>query len=79
VRAKDAYRLIVRRGGMAPALFADPERVDHIEVVEVQSGEAVLFWDRPPHAASRLAREVRRDLNSMEARDFRARWDSVEH
>lgn len=64
---------------MAPALFADPERVDHIEVVEVQSGEAVLFWDRPPHAASRLAREVRRDLNSMEARDFRARWDSVEH
>lgn len=64
---------------MAPALFADPERVDHIEVVEVQSGEAVLFWDRPPHAASRLAREVRRDLNSMEAQDFRARWDSVEH
>ncbi len=79
MRAKDAYRLIVRRGGMAPALFADPERVDHIEVVEVQSGEAVLFWDRPPHAASRLAREVRRDLNSMEAQDFRARWDSVEH
>ena len=23
MRAKDAYRLIVRRGGMAPALFAD--------------------------------------------------------
>jgi hypothetical protein len=79
MRAKDAYRLIVRRGGIAPALFADPERVDHIEVVEVQSGEAVLFWDRPPHAASKLAREVRRDLNSMEAQDFRARWDSVEH
>lgn len=79
MRAKDAYRLIVRRGGMAPALLADPRRVDHVEVVEVESGEAVLFWDRPPHGASRLAREIRRDLHSMGAAEFRARWDSVEH
>jgi hypothetical protein len=78
MRAKDAYRLIVTRGGRAPAMFADPERVDHIEVVEIDSGEAVLLWDRPPHAASKLARAVRSDLNSMEATEFRARWDTVE-
>jgi hypothetical protein len=78
MRAKDAYRLIVTRGGRAPALFADTERVDHIEVVEIDSGEAVLFWDLPPHAASQQARAMREDLNSLDATEFRARWDTVE-
>jgi len=79
VRARDAYRVILTRGGRAPALLADPHRVDHIEVVEIDSGEAVLLWDRPPHAASRLARAVRADLNSMDAEEFRARWSTVDH
>jgi hypothetical protein len=79
VKAKDAYRLIVTRAGWAPALFADPERVDHIEVVEVDSGEVALFWDRPPHAASRLARAVRADLNGMGAEEFIERWSTVDH
>jgi hypothetical protein len=79
MRAKDAYRLIVTRGGWAPAVLADPTRVDHIEIVEIDSGEAILFWDRPPHAASRLARAVRADLNSLQAPEFLARWDTVEH
>ena len=79
MRAKDAYRLIVTRGGRAPALLADPQRVDHIEVVEIDSGEVVLFWDRPPHAASKLARAVRADLNLLQAEEFRARWSTVEH
>ena len=52
MKAGRAYRLIVTRGGRAPALLADPARVDHIEVVEIDSGEVVLFWDRPPQAAS---------------------------
>ena len=47
MKAGRAYRLIVTRGGLAPALLADHTRVDHIEVVEVDSGEVVLFWDRP--------------------------------
>ena len=79
MRARDAYRVILTRGGRAPALLADPHRVDHIEVVEIDSGEAVLLWDRPPHAASRLARAVRADLNSMDAEEFRARWSTVDH
>jgi hypothetical protein len=78
VRAKDAYRLILTRGGRAPALLADPSRVDHIEVVEISSGEAIMLLDRPPHTASKLARAMRADLNSLDAEEFRARWGTVE-
>jgi len=78
VRARDAFRLLVTRSGRAPAFLADPGRIDHIEVVEVSSGEVILFWDRPPHAASKLARAVRADLASLEAEEFRERWSTVE-
>jgi len=78
VKAGRAYRLIVTRGGLAPALLADPARVDHVEVVEVASGEVVLFWDRPPQAASKLARALRADLAQLEDEEFRARWSTVE-
>ncbi len=79
MRAKHAYRLIVTRSGRAPALLADASRIDHIEVVEVDSGEAVLFWDRPPQGASKLARALRADLTQLDAEDFFARWSTVEH
>jgi hypothetical protein len=79
MKAGHAYRLIVTRGGLAPALLADHTRVDHIEVVEVDSGEVVLFWDQPPHAASKLARSLRADLAQLEAGEFIARWSTVEH
>ncbi len=78
MKANRAYRLIVTRGGRAPALLADSGRVDHIEVVEIDGGEVVLFWDRPPHAASRLARALREDLSQLEADEFIARWSAVE-
>ncbi len=79
MKAGHAYRLIVTRGGLAPALLADHTRVDHIEVVEVDSGEVVLFWDQPPHAASKLARSLRADLAQLEAEEFITRWSTVEH
>jgi hypothetical protein len=78
MRAKDAYRLIVTRGGRAPALLADVGRVDHIELVEVDSGEVVLFWDLPPHEASRRARALREELAQLDAAEFLARWSTVE-
>jgi hypothetical protein len=78
MKANRAYRLIVTRAGRAPALLADAERVDHIEIVEIDSGEVVLFWDRPPHAASRLARALREELAQLEAEEFIARWSTVE-
>lgn len=79
MKARDAYRLIVTRGGRAPALLADAGRVDHIEVVEVQSGEAVLFWDQDPQGASKLAKALRADLAQLEAEEFIARWATVGH
>jgi hypothetical protein len=79
VKANRAYRLIVTRAGRAPALLADPSRIDHIEVVEIDSGEVVLFWDRPALAASKLARALRTDLAQLEAQEFVARWSTVEH
>jgi hypothetical protein len=79
MKAGAAYRLIVTRGGLAPALLADPARVDHIEVVEIDSGEAVLFWDLPPREASRMARELRQQLANASAQEFMAHWSTVEH
>jgi hypothetical protein len=79
MKAGHAYRLIVTRGGLTPALLADPTRVDHIEVVEVDSGEVVLFWDRPPQAASKLSRALRADLAQLEAAAFMAHWSTVDH
>jgi hypothetical protein len=79
VKANRAYRLIVTRAGRAPALLADPGRIDHIEVVEIDSGEVILFWDRPAQAASKLARALRADLAQLEAEEFLARWSTVEH
>jgi hypothetical protein len=74
VRAGRAYRLLVRRGGAAPALLASPDRLDHVEIVDVSSGEVVLFWDCSPREASRLARALRTDLAGRDAEDFVAHW-----
>jgi len=78
MKAKAAYRLIVTRGGLAPALLADAERVDHIELVDIDDGEVALFWDLPPQAASRMARELREDLARLDAEEFLARWGTVD-
>jgi hypothetical protein len=74
VKANRAYRLIVRRGGMGPAWLAGPDRLDHIEVVEIDSGEVELFWDAPPRDAGRILRALRADLAAMEAEEFIDRW-----
>lgn len=78
MRASRAYRLIVKRGGWMPALLADTARVDHIEVVEIDGGEVVLFWDCPPQLASRMARMLRADLAQLDAEELLARWSTVE-
>ena len=79
MKAAHAYRLIVTRGGLTPAPLADPARVDHVEVVELNSGEVVLFWDRPPREASKLSRALREDLTKLEEAEFMERWSTVEH
>jgi hypothetical protein len=77
MKANRAYRLILRRGGRAPALLADAGRIDHVEVVEIDSGEVVLFWDCPPQTASRLARVLRADLAQLEAQELIERYRSM--
>jgi hypothetical protein len=79
MKANRAYRLILTRSGRAPALLADARRSDHIEVVDIDDGEVILFWDRPPQAASRLARALRADLSQLQADEFLARWSTVEN
>jgi hypothetical protein len=72
--ARRAFRLIVTRGGVGPAWLASPRRIDHIEVVEVDSGEVVLFWDLPAVQARRLVRALREDLGRLSANAFLAAW-----
>lgn len=72
--ARRAYRLIVTRGGAGPAWLASPRRVDHIEIVGVDSGEVVLFWDLPAVQARRLVRALREDLGRLGADEFLTAW-----
>jgi hypothetical protein len=74
VRANRAYELLVRRGSLLPAVLASPDRPDHVEVVEIDSGEVVLFWDTAPNQTGKLARALRRDLAQLDAEAFVARW-----
>jgi len=78
MKANRAYELLVRRGGRAPGLLASPDRVDHIEVVEIDSGEVVLFWDTTPSQTGRLARALKADLAQLDAHEFLARWRRYE-
>jgi hypothetical protein len=78
VRAKRAYEVKHTRGDRVPALIADPSRVDHIEVVEIDSGEVVLFWDLPTDAARRVVRQMREDLQHLDADEFMTAWSEAE-
>ena len=64
MKANRAYELIVSRRA----------EVDHVEVVDIDSGEVVLFWDTAPAQTGRLARALKADLAQLEASAFLARW-----
>ncbi len=74
MKARDAYRVLHTRSGRAPAPLADLARSDLIEVVEVASGEVVLFWEEPARDAARRARRLREDIARLEVEDFLQRW-----
>jgi hypothetical protein len=67
VKANRAYELLVRRG-----------RLEHVEIVEIDSGEVVLFWDTHPSDTGKLARALRTDLAGLEADEFLAKWRRYE-
>jgi hypothetical protein len=78
VKANRAYELLVRRGSRLPAMLAPANRPDHVEVVEIDSGEVVLFWDTAPAQTGRLARALRADLAQLESGEFLRRWRRYE-
>jgi hypothetical protein len=77
VRAKARYRLIVRRGSAMPARL-DPDRTDHVEVVDVDDGEVVLFWDLLARDTKRVLALLRADLQGLDDREFLERWASFD-
>jgi hypothetical protein len=78
MRAKSRYRLVVRREGHAPAVLAAPDRVDHVEIIDVAEGETVLYWDLLPRDAKRVIAMLRSELETMDEREFFERWASFE-
>ena len=68
MKANRALELIVSRRGT----------IDHIEVVEIASGEVVLFWDLLPGHTRRMARALRADLAQLEEEDFVEKWRRYE-
>ena len=65
MKANRAYELLVRRG-------------EYVEVVEIDSGEVVLFWDTLPGDTGKPARALRTDLARMEADEFLIKWRRYE-
>jgi hypothetical protein len=75
MRANRAFHLIVSRERLEPAFMAGPERQDRIEIVSIDDGEVVLFWQLPAKPAVKLAKALRTDLASLDADEFIARWN----
>ena len=71
MRANRAYELKVHREGR---LFRPSERLEHVEVVDIDTGEVALFWDPRPRETGKLARALRADLAQMDAEAFMGKW-----
>ncbi len=78
MKANRSFHLIVSREGIEPAFLADADRLDRIEVVSIDDGEVVLFWDLPAKQASRVLRDLRTDLAQLDTDEFIARWDGAD-
>lgn len=74
MKANRAYELIVSRGGREPAFLSDPNRTDRIEVVSIDDGEVMLYWDVNVKQASKLLKLLRTDLASLAAEEFFDKW-----
>jgi hypothetical protein len=74
MKANRAYHLIVRREGHEPAFLSDPDRHDRIEVVSVDDGDVLLYWDLPSKEASKVLKLLRADLVTLDADEFFDKW-----
>ena len=73
MKANRAYELIVTKGNRL-----DLNRIDHLEILELDSGEVVLFWDTLRNQTGKLARALKRDLAQLEGDAFVAKWRRYE-
>jgi hypothetical protein len=78
VKANRVYHLIVSREGREPSFLATRGRLDRIEVVSVDDGEVMLYWELAPKQASKLLRQLREDLVRLDAEQFIARWEGAD-
>jgi hypothetical protein len=78
MRANRAYRLIHTRGSRGPAFLAGPDRMDQVEIVSIDDGEIVLFWDVAGAEAGSFVRAIGADLSQLVAEAFIARWTQIE-
>ncbi|MBV8712636.1 MAG: hypothetical protein JOY56_12700 [Solirubrobacterales bacterium] len=74
MKANRAYQLIISRGGREPAFLSDPGRTDRIEVVSVDDGEVILYWNLAAKPAAKLLKMLRADLVSLQADEFFDKW-----
>lgn len=74
MKANRAFELIVSRDTREPSFLADPRRHDRIEVVSIDDGEVVMFWELPVREAAKLVRQLREDLIQLEPEQFVSTW-----
>ncbi|MHB1571188.1 MAG: hypothetical protein ACYCXW_16400 [Solirubrobacteraceae bacterium] len=75
MKANRAFHVNVAKGGREPAFLAAEARIDRIEVVSIDDGELLLYWELPARQAARLLRRLRSDLAGLEAGEFLALWE----
>jgi hypothetical protein len=78
MKANRAFDLTVSRGGLEPAFLADRHRTDRIEVVSIDDGEVVLFWELPAKQAAKLLKRLRGDLVGLQAEEFVELWQDAD-
>jgi hypothetical protein len=78
MKANRAFQLIVSRSGHEPAFMAGRNRVDRIEVVSIDDGEIVLYWELAPKQANKLLKSLRTDLVGLEAEEFVSIWEDAD-
>jgi hypothetical protein len=78
MKANREFELLVSRGGSEPAFLADRRRRDRLEVVSIETGEVVFFWELPARDAAKLRRQLLEDLATLDASEFMAAWSDRE-
>jgi hypothetical protein len=80
MRANRRLRILHGRGSKLPSWLAGwvgTASMDRIEVVEIETAETILFWDREPREAARMLRQLHADLAQLEVEDFLAKWSAI--